>query len=252
MKKIYLLAFVLLYAAGMHAQAQFDFFTLYSSSLQTRSDQGWGFGSNLLSRPLELSPESKIFPVKMQLGGGFYFAGAGDRKLSGVTQDGTESEAYTVFSNSQSGVYGLARFSNPVENRQHMLYAEFFVGSKFTSSSMYTHFESDPEACTSKSFNKSIGFSGGAGTGMLIRLIPGMYLDLGMQWTGSTNNGKFVDMSTVRNSGDGLMFDIKNVPAGTVMFKAGLSFRIGGCCSYTGCKKPGHHTSKSCKHSVEQ
>jgi hypothetical protein len=246
MKKAFLLFALFAAQAVSYAQSQVDFYSVHAFS--PASVKGWGGGFNMLSRPLSL-PGLKNSAVRIQPGGGFYVAGAGQRSIVPSTVGTAETPSSIIFSNTHMGFYSLARFSRPSANRQ-MLYFDMFAGARFTNASMDTHYESNYDACTSTALTRSAGFSAGAGMGMFVRISPAMYLDLGLQWSGSTGNAKFVDMNSIRN-GDGVSYTMKNTPAGMLMLKAGLSFRMSTCCNYEDCQVSSHH-SKKCGHLMKE
>jgi hypothetical protein len=233
-------------ATALHAQVSIDYFGFRSSALPS-SYAGWGGGTNVLAAPISLNAKG-IFPMNLQLGGGFYMGGAGQKSFEGVFTNAAQDEPMEIsFSNSQMSMYGLARFT-PSPGKRTTPYIDVFAGFRCSSSSMWTHPEdgTDHEECEFTSLDKSIGFSGGAATGMLIGLSRNVNLDLGVQWHGSTALGKFIDMKSVVNTGDGISYTMKNAPAGMLFIKAGIQFRLTtatyDCCSVRGCKIPSHHT----------
>lgn len=233
----------------LHAQVSIDYFGFHVSALPS-SYAGWGGGSGILSAPISVNAKG-IFPMNMQLGGGFYLGGSGQKSFEGVFTNAAQDEPMEIsFSNSQMSAYGLARFT-PSPGKRTTPYIDVFAGFRSGSSSMWAHPEdaTDHEECEFTSLNKAVGFSCGAGTGLLIGLSKNVNLDLGMQWHGTTAPGKFIDMKSVVNTGDGISYTLKNAPAGMLFVKAGIQFRINssGCCGVRGCEIPGHHKG-SCGH----
>jgi hypothetical protein len=239
-----LLILVALPVTGLRAQVSFDYFGFHASSMQSLY-AGWGGGMNTLFAPMKLNSKS-IFPVNMQLGGGFYFADAGQAELKDVSMD--ETRMNITFSNSLVSGYALARFTIPSAGKTITPYLDVFAGMKSATSSMTNHPEDvDHEECEMIMLNKNFGFSGGAGTGVLVPLSKNMRLDFGMQWSGSTATGKYVDMKSVVNTGDGIAYSMKNAPKEMLFVKVGIQFTLGkeGCCGLRGCEIPGHH-SETC------
>lgn len=247
--KNFLLLFLTVTISTLQAQIGIDYSGLYSSAPQS-SYNGWGGGANFLSAPISIKTKNILFPLSVQLGGGFYVGGAGQKEINDVTLDAAQGPMDISFSNSQMSGYGLARFSFETEGKRRTPYFDLFGGVRSSSASMVMHPGSttDHEDCTFTSLNRSTGFSGGFGTGILIRLLPVMNLDLGLQWHGSAAPGKFIDMQSVRNTGDGISYNMQNTPAGMLFIKAGIQFRIdlNACCAVRDCKIPSHH--KKCDH----
>ncbi len=229
--------------SALQAQVSLDYSGFYSSAPQS-SYTGWGGGTNLLFAPIELNPKSSFFKVGMQLGAGFYIGGAGQKELTGVITDAHGPKDIS-FSNGQASGYGLARFTMSAEGKRRTTYVDVFAGARSTSVSMTMHSD-DHDDCDFTSLNKSVGVSGGIGTGILIGVLPGMNLDLGLQWQGSTAPGKFIDMKSVVNTGDGVAYNMKNAPAGMLFVKVGIQFQLNKtCCNVHNCKIPDHHV-KAC------
>ncbi len=230
--------------SALQAQVSLDYSGFYSSATQA-TYTGWGGGTNILFAPIALNQKSPFFKVGMQLGGGFYIGGAGQKEFKGVITDAAHGLADISFSNGFVSGYGLARFTMPAEGKRRTTYLDVFAGVRSTSVSMTEH-SADHDDCAFTSLNKSVGFSGGIGTGMLIRVLPGMNLDLGLQFQSSASTGKFIDMKSLTNTGDGVSYSMKNVPAGMLVVKAGIQFQLNKtCCNVHNCKIPSHHV-KAC------
>jgi hypothetical protein len=232
----------------LHAQMNLDYFGFHASSAQSVY-AGWGGGMNMISSPIGLKAKSGFCPVKMQLGGGMYFAGAGQGEIDGVTMQ--DEKMNITFSNTQLGGYGLARFTIPSAGKFLSPYLDMFAGMRIGISSMTKHPETleEHEECETVTLDRSFGFSGGVGTGVLIPLSKNMKLDVGMQWHGTTTTGKFIDMKSVVNTGDGISYNMKNTPNEMLFVKVGLQLRIAndGCCGFPGCTIPEHHMN-ACEH----
>ena len=244
MKHFFLIALITFPISMLHAQASIDYFGFNTSAPQS-SYSGWGGGTNILSAPTSLNAKDAIFPLKVQLGGGFYIGGAGQKEIKDVVANAAQDEPMNIsFSNTHVGGFGLARFTLSPEGKRRTPYVDLFGGVRSNSVSMHSAPGNNHEECTSALLDKSFGFSGGAGTGMLFRLSPNMNLDLGLQWHGSTAPGKFIDMKSVVNTGDGIAYSMKNVPTGMLFVKVGIQLRINkyGCCGVRGCEIPAHHS----------
>lgn len=245
-KYLRLLILLMLSAVTTSAQMNLEYFGSYTSSASS-SYAGWGGGMNILSAPVGMKFKSGIYPLNVQLGGGFYFVSAGQQQIDGVIVQ--EKEMDLSFNNTQVNGYGLARFtSSPGINRM-TLYIDLFAGVRAGTASMLQH-TCDHETCESIMLHRSFGLSGGFGTGMLIPVSKNIKLDLGMQWQRSTTTGKFVDMQSVKNTGDGIVYRMENVPVNLFSVKLGVQVRFNksACCSIPGCKIPGHHPA-GCAHS---
>ena len=242
MKKYGLL--ILLFIASsavLQAQMHFGFFGMHGSSVQSPY-RSWGGGMSMLSGTLT----NDVFPFRAQLGGGYYVAGAGNNSVTNASRDETSTVS---FSNMQVGVFGLARFTGKSETARRVPYVDLFGGVQNNSSSMSTHYgpKNHHHDCTSESLNSSTGFSAGAGAGVLFRLSNSTFLDVGLQWQSSAANGKFVNMKSIVNSGDGISYQTQKIPAGMLMLKIGLQIRTNndGCRCGESCKVQSHH-AKTC------
>lgn len=243
MKKLFLLAAFCL-PLLVRAQLYFDLYAFHGTDQTTRTFNTWGGGANFLSRPLE-TPPALSFPLKLQLGGGYFIAGAGSKKLE-LNSNGSES---VTFSNSHIGMYGLSRLSVQPGKARRSVYIDFLAGIRCSNATRYQVKDGDSHDETLHAFT---GFLGGAGAGLLFRMNDHVFLDVGLQWQSTAPGGKFVVMNTVKNSGDGVSYQWQKAPAHVLMFKVAIQFRtakvhdeVTECCEVKGCRIRNHHV-KSC------
>jgi hypothetical protein len=223
-----------------------DYYGFHSSAPQYA---GWGGGSNVFFSPIKLKVKNQLLPMHVQLGGGFHMGGAGQGELKSVVTGTGQKPMDISFDNSFMSGYALSRFATSAEGKRSTSYFELFAGVRSSSSSLMMHTE-DHEDCTTNLVARSFGFSGGVGAGTLIRVLPGMNLDLGVQWQGTTAPGKFIDMKSFANTGDGISYRMKNAPAGMLLLKVGIQFQLNknGCCGVRNCSVPAHHSKCGDEH----
>lgn len=187
--------------------------------------------------------------MNMQLGGGFYLGGGGQTTLKDVVTGNSQVPIEISFNNTHMSGYGLARFMKAAEGKRRTAYVDFHAGMRSSSSTMVVHTD-DHEDCATTSLSNSIGFSGGAGIGMLLNVTSFMSVDFGLQWHGTTSPGKYVDMKSVRNSGDGISYSLNNAQPGMLFIKAGLQIQLNkkGCCGVRNCSIPAHHQNCGAGH----
>jgi hypothetical protein len=238
MKKLLLLSAFCL-PLLLSAQPNFDFYALHSSDQTTRAFNAWGGGMNMLYNAMEFKA-LKSLPLTLQIGGGYYIAAAGSKRIelnSGVTE-------VLTFNNSHMGLYGMTRFSPAPGSARRTVYIDFLAGMRYSNATL-CHVKGDEDNDTTlNSFN---GFMGGAGAGILFRINDHVFMDVGVQWQAAAPGGKFVAMNTVRNTGDGVSYQMQKVPANLLVFKIGFHFNARNmrCCEKDGCKIRSHHV-KSC------
>jgi hypothetical protein len=246
MKNVLTLCFALL-SVSVFAQLDIGFYGMRTTVPGTSFGSGWGGGFLILSRPLDRSQVMKPLPFKVQLGAGYYFAGAGQKKLEGVDVNGVpDPETEISFSNIHLNFYGYSRISLRNDNSRRIPYLDLFAGGRYLNASQSIISGCDTSGATLSSYT---GFSGGAGIGVLMKITNSLWLDAGVTWQGTLPGGQFVNMASVQNTGDGIAYNLRNAPTGMMIFKIGLSFRTSvrdECCDYPGCTIPSHHL-KTCE-----
>lgn len=237
-------AFLLLTSCAF-AQMDISFYGLRGFVPGTSFASGWGGGASFLSRPLSRTPAMKSLPVKMQLGGYYYAAGAGMKEFNGIDRNGNIAPGTDVtFSNMHLGIYAQSRFTMQNASSRRVPYLDLSAGLRYLNASQSIVSGNDTSGAT---LSRATRFSGGIGAGMLMNVTGPVWIDFGLQWQMMAPGGQFVNMASVKNTGDGISHSMKNAPAGLLLFRIGISFRTSsysgnGCCDFPGCTIPSHHT----------
>lgn len=253
MRKLFVI-FVLLFGSALHAQMNIGFFGMRTWMPQTSFGAGWGGGMYALSKPLDGKTWMQNCPVKMQIGGSYYVATGGQKVLYNVPVGSSQDNfAEITFSNMHIGFFAQTRFSMQTEDSKRIPYIDLFGGGRYLYAVQSFVGGTDTIGVTLSSYT---GFSGGAGAGIMFRMGKHFWIDAGLQYQASAMGGKFVNMNSIRNTGDGLQYSLQNAPSGMMVFRVALTFRTekrnsGECCTYPGCRISSHHVP-SCEVNAEK